>query len=317
MRVVVIGGSGHIGTYLVPHLVEAGHEVISISRGQRSPYQTRAAWKLVQQISADRDAEDAAVRFGQRVRDLQPDVVIDLICFTLESARQMVEALRGQVQSYLCCSTLWVYFYGIEVPITEEQPRNPIGEYGIQKAKIEAYLLDEARRNGFPAVVLHSGHIVGPGWHPLNPVAHFNPQVFSTLAQGKELLMPHLGMETLHHVHADDVALAFMQALAHHSSAVGESFNIVSPSAITLRGYAEAVASWFGQKANLRFVPWETFRASVSEQEAASTWDHLIHTANWSIAKAQRLLNYQPRYRSLQAIEEAVMWLVEEGTVKV
>jgi nucleoside-diphosphate-sugar epimerase len=26
MRVVIIGGAGHVGTYLVPHLVEAGHE---------------------------------------------------------------------------------------------------------------------------------------------------------------------------------------------------------------------------------------------------------------------------------------------------
>ena len=32
-RVVIIGGSGHVGTYLVPRLVEAGHEVICVSRG--------------------------------------------------------------------------------------------------------------------------------------------------------------------------------------------------------------------------------------------------------------------------------------------
>ena len=35
MRVVVIGGSGHIGTFLVPRLVRAGHDVLTISRGQR------------------------------------------------------------------------------------------------------------------------------------------------------------------------------------------------------------------------------------------------------------------------------------------
>ena len=38
MRIVVIGGSGHIGTFLVPRLVRAGHEVVNISRGQRSSY---------------------------------------------------------------------------------------------------------------------------------------------------------------------------------------------------------------------------------------------------------------------------------------
>jgi nucleoside-diphosphate-sugar epimerase len=31
-RVVVIGGSGHVGTYLVPRLVSAGFEVVSVSR---------------------------------------------------------------------------------------------------------------------------------------------------------------------------------------------------------------------------------------------------------------------------------------------
>ena len=30
MRVIVIGGSGHIGTYLTPRLVEEGHNVVSV-----------------------------------------------------------------------------------------------------------------------------------------------------------------------------------------------------------------------------------------------------------------------------------------------
>jgi nucleoside-diphosphate-sugar epimerase len=31
-RVVIIGGTGHVGTYLVPRLVCAGFEVINVSR---------------------------------------------------------------------------------------------------------------------------------------------------------------------------------------------------------------------------------------------------------------------------------------------
>jgi nucleoside-diphosphate-sugar epimerase len=317
MRVVIIGGRGHVGTYLVPRLVEAGHEVICVSRGQREPYQPHAAWKSVRQVVADRTAEETKGVFGQRIRDLQADVVIDMICFTLDSARHLVEALRGQIQSFLHCGTIWVHGPGVVVPTTEEQPRRPFGEYGIQKAKIEAYLLNESRRNGFPAIVLHPGHIVGPGWEPLNPAGHFNPQVFSQLAQGKELALPNLGMETVHHVHADDVAQAFMQALANRSNAIGESFHVVSPAAVTLRGYAEAVASWFGQPANLRFIPWETWRTTVSEQEAGATWDHIAHSPNCSIAKAQRLLDYRPRYTSLQAVEESVTWLIAHNVVAV
>ena len=35
MRVVIIGGTGHVGTFLVPRLVEAGHEVFCLSRVER------------------------------------------------------------------------------------------------------------------------------------------------------------------------------------------------------------------------------------------------------------------------------------------
>jgi len=312
MRVVIIGGTGHVGTYLVPRLVEGGHEVICLSRGQSEPYQSHAAWKAVRQITVDRTQEEKAGSFAGRVRDLGPDVVIDMICFSLESARHLAEALRGRVQHFLHCGTIWVHGPSVQVPTTEEQPRRPFGEYGIQKAAIEAYLLEQARRYGFPATVLHPGHIVGPGWEPLNPAGHFNPRVFAQLARGQELALPNLGLETVHHVHADDVAQAFMRALTHWSGAVGESFHVVSPAALTLRGYAEAMAAWFGQPARLRFLPWEEWRDTVSAEEAEATWDHIAHSPNCSIAKAQRLLDYRPRYSSLQAVYEAVSWLIEQ-----
>lgn len=317
MRIVVIGGVGHVGTYLVPRLVEAGHEVIVISRGQRRPYRPHAAWRRVQMVVADRAAEDAAGTFGQRVRDLRPDVVVDMICFRLESAQQLAEALRGQVQHFLHCGTIWVHGPTVQAPTDETQPRRPFGEYGIQKAAIEAYLLDQARRGDLPATCLHPGHIVGPGWAPVNPAGNFNPQVFATLARGEELALPNLGMETVHHVHADDVAQAFCQAIAHWSTSVGESFHVVSPAALSLRGYAEAVAGWFGQEPRLKFLPWDEWRQTVSEEEARATWDHIAHSPNCSIAKARQLIGYAPRYSSLAAVYEAVTWLIEQKVIQI
>jgi len=311
MRVVIIGGSGHVGTYLVPRLVESGHEVINVSRQQREPYQPHGAWTQVQQVIIDRAAAEADGTFGAQIAALQPDAVIDMICFTLDSARHIAEALRGQVRHFLHCGTIWVHGPSAVVPTTETQPRRPFGEYGIQKAAIETYLLGEAQRGDLPATILHPGHIVGPGWAPLNPAGYFSTAVFAQLARGEELALPNLGLETVHHVHADDVAQSFTQALAHWSMAVGESFHVVSPAAVTLRGYAEAVAGWFGQEANLRYVPWEAWRATVSEDEARATWDHIAHSPNCSIEKARRHIGYQPRYTSLQAVREAVAWLID------
>jgi nucleoside-diphosphate-sugar epimerase len=317
MRVIVIGGTGHVGTYLVPRLVEAGHDVVVLSREQREPYRTHAAWAAVERIAVDRTAEERAGVFGSRIAALLPDIVIDMICFTPESARHLAEALRGRVQHFLSCGTIWVHGYSTQVPAVESLPRRPFGEYGVQKAAIEAYLLDQARRFGFPATILHPGHIVGQGWAPLNPAGHFNPEVFTRLARGEELALPDLGLETVHHVHADDVAHSFMQAIAHWSASVGESFHVVSPAALTLRGYAEAVAGWFDRPARLRFQPWDEWRAAVAEADAEMTWDHIAHSPNCSIAKARRLLEYNPRYSSLQAVRESLDWLIEHGVVPI
>jgi nucleoside-diphosphate-sugar epimerase len=316
-RVVIIGGSGHIGTYLAPRLVGAGFEVISVSRGEREPYQPHGAWKSIRKVTLDREGEEKAGGFGRKIRALRPDIVVDMICFTQASARHLVESLDGEVQHFLHTGTIWVHGPSVEAPTTEMQPRRPFGEYGIAKAAIEAYLIEAARKERFPATIIHPGHIVGPGWAPLNPAGHFNPRVFTMLAKGEELVLPNFGLETVHHVHADDVAQLFMCAIAHWSASVGEAFHAVSPAAVTLRGYAEAMAAWFGREAKLRFLPWPEWKREHSELEATQTYDHIAHSPNCSIAKAERLIGYRPRYGSIAAVCESVRWLIEKGIVEV
>lgn len=108
-----------------------------------------------------------------------------------------------------------------------------------------------------------------------------------------------------------------MQAIANRSVAIGESFHVVSPAALTLRGYAEAMAAWFGRPARLAYLPWETWKTTVSAAEAEATWDHIAHSPCCSIAKAQRLLDYRPRYSSLQAVYEAVNWLIGQEVIRI
>lgn len=316
MKTIVIGGKGHIGTYLVPRLVEAGHTVVNVSRGQAQPYRPHAAWARVEDVTIDRDAAERTGEFGAHIAALGGDVVVDLICFTRESAQQLVEALRGRVQHFLHCGTIWTHGPSAVVPTTEDQPKQPFGEYGVRKAQIETYLLDQARRLGFPATLLHPGHIVGLGWAPLNPAGHFSPRVFEQLARGERLALPNFGMETVHHVHADDVAQSFQRAIERRSAAVGESFHVVSPQAVSLRGYAEAMAAWFGAAPNLEYLPWDEWKKTVSDDEARATWDHIAHSPNCSIEKARRLIGYEPRYGSLQAVQEAVEWLIAHGRIR-
>ncbi|MBK7711505.1 MAG: NAD-dependent epimerase/dehydratase family protein [Bacteroidales bacterium] len=315
MKVIIIGGTGHVGTFLVPRLVLAGHDVISISRQKREPYRNHPAWQLVKQVVIDREEADRTNSLGRQILNLSPDIVIDMICFTPQSARNITEALRGRIQHFLHCGTIWVHGHSELVPTVETQPRKPFGEYGINKAAIESYLLTEHKQTGFPVTILHPGHIVGPGWIPLNPAGHFNPEVFKTIAEGKELLLPNLGMETVHHVHADDLAQAFIKAIDNRNRALGESFHIVSEQALTLRGYAMAMAAWYGKEAILRFLPWNQWKETLSEEDAAATWDHIAHSPNCSIEKAKRVLGYSPRYSSLQAVQESVNALYNKDLI--
>lgn len=309
-RIIVIGATGHIGTYLVPRLVRAGHDVVAVTRGASKPYLPDYAWAKVEHVILDREALERQGRFGAAIADLKGEIVVDNICFTPDSARQLVEALTGRVQQFLHIGTIWTHGASEVVPTPEDVTKRPFGDYGIQKAAIEAYLLDLARREGFPATVIHPGHIVGQGWVPLNPAGNGDIAVFDTIARGERLELPNIGMETLHHIHADDIAVLLMQAMSNWNASVGEAFHAVSPGAVTLSHYASAIYRWFGHEPNLAFAPWDEWKSRQSQDNAQATWEHISRSPNCSIAKGSRLLSYAPRYSSLAAVEDALGWLV-------
>ena len=118
MRVVVIGATGHVGTYLVPRLVRAGHEVVAVSRGEREPYRPAPEWRAVERVALDREAAEAAGTFGGRIAALGADAVVDMLCFTPASAEQLVAALRQSRPLLVHCGTIWVHGPAARVPVT-------------------------------------------------------------------------------------------------------------------------------------------------------------------------------------------------------
>jgi len=251
-------------------------------------------------MDAERDGS-----FGTTIAGLGGDAVIDLICFDLDSAKNLVNSLRERIEIFVHCGSLWVHGVPRERPYDETVPREPFGEYGIQKAQIESFLL-EAAAEGFPASVLHPGHITGPGWAPINPAGNLDTSVFDSLARGERIALPDEGSATLQHVHADDVAQAFALALSHREAAVGEAFHVAAAEPVSMRDYAAAAASWFGRDANLDFLPWDEWRMTVSERDAEITRDHILHSPDASIEKARSLLGFEPRYSAIAAARDAV-----------
>ncbi|MFC1479309.1 NAD-dependent epimerase/dehydratase family protein [Planctomycetota bacterium] len=317
MRTIVIGGTGHIGTYLVPRLVKAGHTVTCISRGKREPYHENEAWESATMVQADRRKETKEGTFTHRLKELEPDILIDIMSYSIDNAKPIVEGLTGHISHFLAAGTLWVHGYGIQQPITEEAERTAVGNYGIEKAKMEAYLLEESDRNGFPATVLHPGHITGPGWDVVNPQGNHNPKVFEMLAKGEAVAIPNWGNDHVHHVHADDVAQGFMKTIENRDKSIGQSFHILAPQAITLRGFAEQVCAWFDKEPRLTFLPWEEWKKTVSEEDADDTYGHISRGLIGSIDKARNLIGYDPAYSSLEAVKESVEWMISNKVISI
>jgi nucleoside-diphosphate-sugar epimerase len=315
-HVVIIGATGHIGTYLVPRLVRAGHQVTALSRGKREPYHSSPEWTQVTSLAVDRDAEDADGTFGARIAALHADVVIDLVCFTAASARQLVEALRPGRPLLVHCGTIWVHGPALRVPVTEDEPRTAYGDYGTGKMEIEALLQRETMAGGVPSIILHPGHISGPGWPVITPAGNLDPSVWTALATGQPLPLPDHGLGVLNHVHADDVAQAFERSLTR-PEAIGSSFHVVAAQSMTLRGLATGVAAWFGREPNLDFVDWPDFERQVGAGPAEVTREHTFRNLTASIDRARRVLGYEPRFTSLDALHEAVRWLAAHGEVNV
>lgn len=105
-------------------------------------------------------------QFAEKVAALNADVVIDMIGFTPESTKLLIEALKGtRCTHFLHVGSIWSHGHSEQVPTEEGLPKDrfPLEKYGQGKNDIEQYLLHsaESRQIPFACTILHAGHIVG------------------------------------------------------------------------------------------------------------------------------------------------------------
>jgi len=259
-------------------------------------------------VNCDRDAAESDGEFGTFVAGLRPDAVVDLTCFTTAQAEQLVDALDGQ--HLVHTGSVWSYGPSTLVPTTEDAPKHPYGYYGVNKLAIEQYLMSQERVR---ASVVHPGHISGPGWMPIGPAGNVDPAVIESLRADGSCTLPDRGLETVHHVHAEDVAGLHQACLEQPEAASGESFNSVCTQALTLRGYAELVARHFGHEPKLEFTPWAEFAKALDPQQVEVTMDHIGRSPMFSMDKARALLGFVPKHSVTDTVLEAIdAWVASQ-----
>jgi hypothetical protein len=85
-----------------------------------------------------------------------------------------------------------------------------------------------------------------------------------------------------------------------------------------MRGIAEKMFLWFGRDPNIEYLPWKEWCEVIKDPGfIASTENHVRHSDNYSIEKARRLIDYQPRYTIFQAMCEGVTSMIDRKLIRV
>ncbi|WP_224241632.1 NAD-dependent epimerase/dehydratase family protein [Hyalangium gracile] len=216
MKLLVTGGTGFLGTHLVPRLLEAGHEVRLIGRTQPSaPGLAKAEF-----IHGDLKSREIVRRALEGVEAVYH--LAGLVSFQDKDARRMyelhVDATRellrdvreAGVKRVILASTSGTIAVSKEERLGTEEDDYPITVVGrwpyyLSKIYEEKLALEYCRKNSIPLVVLNPSLLMGPGDDRLS-----STWTVVKFLNGEIPAMPGGGMSF---VDARDAAEAFLNAL--------------------------------------------------------------------------------------------------------
>jgi nucleoside-diphosphate-sugar epimerase len=308
MKILVIGGTGFIGPYVVRRLAEQGHQVVVFHRGQ-SKMDLRA-----EHILGDRSS----------IPKIKADVVIDMILSSGKQAGGLMDTFRGIARRVVAASSCDVYracgiLHGSEdgtlepVPLTENSPLRtkpqtyppkqmeavrkfyPWVDHEYDKIPVERAILGDAE---LPGAVCRLPMVYGPG----DPARRFFPML-RRIADRRHAILFEAGQSAwkaprgfVENV-ADAIAL-----VATEDRAAGRVYNIAELPAFTELEWAQKIAAAAGWRGNFMVLPKDR------------TPKHLIMPGNtaqhWEVdsTRIRTELGYRERVSIEDGIGRTVEW---------
>ncbi|HET9304420.1 MAG TPA: NAD-dependent epimerase/dehydratase family protein [Candidatus Sulfotelmatobacter sp.] len=319
MRILLIGGNGFIGRFLVPALQCQGHSLALFHRGTTTTVPTG-----VEDIRGNRNQLQAS---AQELKKFAPEVVIDLIVSSGSQAEDLMNAFRGSANRIVMLSSMDVYraiavLHGTEdgplepLPLTEESAlRRTLHTYtpdilqGLRKTF--AWVTDDydkipAERvvmndPDLPGTVLRLPMIYGPGDH----LHRFFP-IVKRISDGRRYILfaDALAAWRSPRGYVENVAAAVALA-ATESRAAGRIYNVCEEPPFSELEWARKIADEMQWKGEFVTLPAERTPAHLLRPgNAAQHW-----TA--SSARIRRELGYQEPVAMEQAIRETIRWELE------
>ena len=244
MRVFVTGGTGHIGSYMIPELIAAGHEVTGLARSDTSAAAVSALGAKVRrgdledldglkEAAADSDGVIHVARL-----DLAQSGGIDAV--TAVELQQMLaygEALAETGKPLVAAANISSPG-NLGRPATEDDPALPAGDEhkGTLRARnvVETAVLGLAER-GVRSSVVRTANIA----HSTSDRANFVPTLIALAKEKGFAGYPGDGANLWCAVHARDVASLYRLAL--EKSPAGRCWHAVGDGGIPFHEIAEAI----------------------------------------------------------------------------
>ena len=235
MKVLVTGGAGFIGSWLVDRLIAEGHDAVVIDNlfsGCASQVHEKAAFyqldirnrQALNDVLARERPQIVSHHAGQvsvrrSVVGPADDASVNVVGFlnVLEASRR-----HGVKRIVFASSGGTVYGEQDTFPADETHPLRPVSPYGVAKMACEHYLRCFHVMYGLPFVALRYGNVYGPRQSPRGE-SGMTALFADRLLRGKPIHIHDDGRQTRDFVYVDDVVEANM--LAMHATGP-EVFNV-------------------------------------------------------------------------------------------
>ena len=324
MKILVTGGAGYIGSFMVKRLIERGDEVTvldNLKRGHREVVDAKADfhelnlfdWDKLEELFAQKKF-DSIIHFAGFI-SMEESVKDPGLYFynnTSGSLGLIEHAKRGGVKNFIFSSTAGVYGNPTEVPIPEDHPKNPVNPYGESKLMVEKILSWFEKLNNMNYVCLRYFNACGASLdggmgEDHDPETHIIPKAIEAALENKEFTLFGTDYKTTDgtcvrdYIHVLDLVEAHVLALEKlEKEGGGRIYNVG-----TGKGYSNKEVVEMVKK-----VSKVDFQVREAERRPGDA-DSLV--AN--VDKIKNELGFNPKFSDLQTIVESA-WKWHERNSK-
>lgn len=284
-KVLVLGGTGAMGVYLVPELLKMGYQVHVAALGDLPPEGGRLTCTKC-------DAKDEEVLRGILSRGY--DAIVDFLMYGTEEFRGKYRLFLKNTDHYIFLSSYRVYAGG-QIPITEDTPRLLDVSENKEFLASDDYALYKAREED---ILKQSGF---SNWTAVRPAITFSkrrfqlitleaPVVVHRMFCGKTLILPEEAMPVQGTMTwAGDVA-KMIARLILNPKAFSECFTVSTAEHHSWKEIADVYTQLFGLK--YITVDMETFLNIIAPNDKHARWQLMYDRMFDRIIDNRKILNF-------------------------